>query len=471
MAFERLIVVSMKNHIYQFENQNRLQNEGGATGLVETGELADVYMLWWDDEYMKLLKSVQVVVDVFKRFKDYINNICEEISTEKAMKILKLDCMRGQAMPEADANFTANLLCKLANSVDDMITFTVDTPDMNQDNKLPMLDVKVHLDPENMLIHEFYEKSTKSKNIVLANSALSWPKKRNIHTQECLRILKNTSVCLGEQIQNMHLSRYMLKMKMAGYNSRFRGEIVKSTKNAYKIWLGQKKNGQFLYRNREEMVKAKKLKNRDSHTWWQKSNCKENEKQFTSILFVPPTPKGELAKMLKKREMELNLNSNMNIKIIEKGGIKVKSLLVDKNPFKTSKCLISNCPFCNEDKILKICDSNKMSCSTHNFGYSISCSECPVTYEGESHRKAAIRAREHNRDLENNNLSSPLVKHMQQYHPQGTTFKFKIVSKFSDALTRQSEESVRIQSSAPACMNSKAEFNAPPITRISVETT
>ena len=70
--------------------------------------------------------------------------------------------------------------------------------------------------------------------------------------------------------------------------------------------------------------------------------------------------------------MELNLNSNMNIKIIEKGGIKVKSLLVDKNPFKTSKCLISNCPFCDEDKILKICDSKKMSCSTHNFGYSIS---------------------------------------------------------------------------------------------------
>ena len=91
LAFERLIVVSMKNHIYQFENQNRLQNEGGATGLVETGELADVYMLWWDDEYMKLLESVQVVLDVLGRFKDDINNICEEISTEKAMKILELD--------------------------------------------------------------------------------------------------------------------------------------------------------------------------------------------------------------------------------------------------------------------------------------------------------------------------------------------------------------------------------------------
>ena len=106
-------------------------------------------------------------------------------------------------MPDFDANFTANLLCKLANSVDSMISFTVDTPGMSQDGILPMLDVKVHLDQNNFLVHELYEKSTKSKYVVLANSAPNWPKKRKIHTQECLKILKNTLVCFGEQIQNI----------------------------------------------------------------------------------------------------------------------------------------------------------------------------------------------------------------------------------------------------------------------------
>ena len=159
----------------------------------------------------------------------------------------------------------------------------------------------------------------------------------------------------------------------------------------------------------------------------------------------------------------------MNIRIIEKGGIKMKNLVVDKNPFEPKKCSISNCPFCNNGKTLKICESNRMHCSTHNFGYTISCSECPMKYEGESYRKAAIRAREHDRDLEKGDLNSPLVKHLFQNHPQGATFKFRINRKFHDALTRQSEESVRIQSSAPACMNSKAEFNAPPIPRIIVE--
>ena len=42
-------------------------------------------------------------------------------------------------------NFTANLVCELAKKVHEMITFTFDTPHMNADKKLPILDVKVHL--------------------------------------------------------------------------------------------------------------------------------------------------------------------------------------------------------------------------------------------------------------------------------------------------------------------------------------
>ena len=43
---------------------------------------------------------------------------------------------------------------------------------------------------------------------------------------------------------------------------------------------------------------------------------------------------------------------------------------------------------------------------------------------------------------------------------------FKVTGKFFDALSRQADESVRIQSSYGLVMNSKSEFNAPPIKRI-----
>ena len=63
-----------------------------------------------------------------------------------------------------------------------------------------------------------------------ADSALGWSKKRTIHTQECFRILKNTSVSLGEHIQNVNLSKYMLKLKMAGYSTTFSKKLSEAPK-------------------------------------------------------------------------------------------------------------------------------------------------------------------------------------------------------------------------------------------------
>ena len=101
------------------------------------------------------------------------------------------------------------------------------------------------------------------------------------------------------------------------------------------------------------MQDYKFVKKKNKEHWWQSHS--EGKKPFTSILFVPPTPRGELAKMLKKREVELNKNSDMNIRIVERGGPKMKHILVKKNPFPPKKCDINFCPFCNEDKNIEIC--------------------------------------------------------------------------------------------------------------------
>ena len=46
----------------------------------------------------------------------------------------------------------------------------------------------------------------------------------------------------------------------------------------------------------------------------------------------------------------------------------------------------------------------------------------------------------------------------------------EITGSFKDALTRQAEEAVRIQARKPSeIMNSKSEFNHPPIARVIVE--
>ena len=310
-------------------------------------------------------------------------------------------------------------------------------------------------------------KPTKNRRVILASSALSWAQKRTIHTQECIRILRNTSVWLGEQVQNEHLNNYMKKLMNSGYSAKFRGEVVCSAKNAYMKLLALHKEGKNMYRNRGEMQQAKSSKFKKREFWWQ-SNI-GGKKPYTSILFVPPTPRGILAKMLKKREVELNQNSAMNIRIVERGGTKMKNILLQKNPFPPEKCQINFCPFCNEDKNIEICTKNKFHCSSHNVGYQIKCNTCNSVYHGETSRKVSVRAIEHCKDILKQNEESPLVKHLLLKHPEGSKFTLKVTGQFYDALTRQANESVRIQSSATACLNSKAEFNGPKLARISLE--
>ena len=254
---------------------------------------------------------------------------------------------------------------------------------------------------------------------------------------------------------------------LSGYSSKFRGEVVCSAKNAYKNLLSLQQGGKNMYRNRVEMLECKTLKKKQKEHWWQ-SDVK-GQKPFTSILFVPPTPKGVLAKMLKKREIELNKNSEMNIRVVERGGTKMKNILVQKNPFPPQKCQINFCPFCNKDKNIEISQENRFHCSSHNVGYVIECQSCKRVYHGETSRKASVRAIEHCKQVQKEDEESPLVKHIKLEHPGGSKFTLKITGQFYNALSRQANESVRIQNSAKASLNSKAEFNGPKIARISLE--
>ena len=94
---------------------------------------------------------------------------------------------------------------------------------------------------------------------------------------------------------------------------------------------------QLMYGSREwnhderHSMKVKKKIN-----WW---NAERSKTQYKSVLFVTPTPGGVLAKQLQKREEELNRNTEERIKIVEKGGLKIKkNILGSKNPFKTLSC-------------------------------------------------------------------------------------------------------------------------------------
>ena len=295
-------------------------------------------------------------------------------------------------------------------------------------------------------------------------------------TQECLRRLRNTKVELGPNVQNKHLNQFTLTLKNSGYGEKFRKEILDSALNAFDKMLADDKAGtKPMYRsrgwNREERQKAKLNK---KHDWW---NSKKSKTQYKSVLFVAPTPGGVLANELRKREADLNRHSHERIKIVEKGGLKIKDILSSKNSVKNSKCSKETCPLCKDSTFVKVNpEKNQLPCNSNNVGYRWRCLNCQENetvkvYEGESGRSARVRGQEHLKDLEKKRHKSVLYKHVMNAHGnEEVKFEMEITKKFKDALSRQANEAVRIFSRPEnELLNSKSEFNHPPLARVVVE--
>ena len=75
------------------------------------------------------------------------------------------------------------------------------------------------------------------------------------------------------------------------------------------------------------------------------------------------------------------------------------------------------------------------------------------------------------KDLEKKREKSALYKHKLSDHPdEPVKFRMEITKKFKDALTRQANEAVRIYSRpSHETLNSKSEFNHPPLHCVVVE--
>ena len=127
-------------------------------------------------------------------------------------------------------------------------------------------------------------------------------------------------------------------------SNKYRKEILDSALNRFGKMLIEDRNGtKPLFRNRNwNLNERNDLKNRKKTNWFNNNKKKlENKSEivYKSVLFVPPTPRGELAKQLKQREAELNKNSIERIKIVEKSGLKMEDNLVKKDPFPDENCV------------------------------------------------------------------------------------------------------------------------------------
>ena len=138
---EIMIIATLENHIYKFGNEIRRHKEGGPIVLALTGEIADCYMINWDKEYLKKIKSIEIDPALYERFKDDITIVIRALEAGTRFKdgLLVVDLEKKITDGDkTDEEITMGVIQEVTDSVDNMIKFTVDYPGNYKSGTFPV---------------------------------------------------------------------------------------------------------------------------------------------------------------------------------------------------------------------------------------------------------------------------------------------------------------------------------------------
>ena len=136
-ALEIGINAVMNTHVYKFAGEIKAQKQGGAIGLELTGEIAGVFMSWWDKEMRKKMNENNIEVVLYKRYVDDINMVIEMNEEEKEDEVWRM-------------------IRETGNQIHESIQLEADHPSNHEDQKVPILDIKVWVETEgNHVMHEY----------------------------------------------------------------------------------------------------------------------------------------------------------------------------------------------------------------------------------------------------------------------------------------------------------------------------
>ena len=169
-------------------------------------------------------------------------------------------------------------------------------------------------------------------------SAVPLKTKRSALTQEVRRRLRNCHPDVPKSEVAEILSRFAQKMKNAGYNQRFRGQVINAGVLAHKQDLEICRTSEkLMFRSRKERIAQKKRSPGSQTKWWKK--VKEGEKVPLTAVKVPYTAGSELLKSFQ----EVTKRHNFPIKFIETSGYSLQNMLERSNPFREETCGRPDC--------------------------------------------------------------------------------------------------------------------------------
>ena len=185
--------------------------------------------------------------------------------------------------------------------------------------------------------------------------------KKNILINEVHRILQNCSSELEWEDIVPHLNYFVKQMIFSGYNISMRYKVMKKAIDIHKKKernRGENKNNRFVPSRevREERLKKKQEK---------KSRWSMKEGSHETIMFTEMTEDSEL-----KNRIQIAAKRNkIKIKVQERPGTKLKSIIQKSDPFSEKGCNRNDCAICQES-------TNKINCRTRGCVYELLCKQC-----------------------------------------------------------------------------------------------
>ena len=385
------------SHLYQFGGRTYHQKDGGPIGTRLSGSVARIVMIEWGRRLLTIMNENKIKVWLAAFYVDDVRLVTSLLEKGVRWDNKEKKFVRKVGWQEEDEKEninemqrTAREIRKAMNSIFMNIQFTMEIPEDFSDKRLPTLDFScwvenVHETGDSQgencrrskILYSFYEKPMNSPFCILENSALSDSTKISSLSQEVIRRMMNTHEQVPQAERNTIIERFITKLRLSGYRKDQVENIISAGLKGYEKKLEKcQKSGKDLHRSartteglryRKKLMEksnwfkqrkgeqekngerngAVKSKPGDMKGYVKKEKRKENSP--ISVLFVPKTPGGELARRLRQAETELEALTGDKVKIVEKAGTMVKRILTKSNLWAGGQCGRQECLVCSTE--------------------------------------------------------------------------------------------------------------------------
>ena len=344
--------VLWETYCYDFGGKTFLQKEGGPIGQRPTMAASRLVMEEFFLEYRRVLVKAGVKVMMVKVYVDDGRQLTtmlrkglrydRENNEYRWDMIAEEEDLLMEKQGESKDDFMARLCLPLMNAINDDLTFTAETASDFADGRLPTLDFSLRQREEGELTHSYYEKTMKSQVMLERDSAMSTKQKITIQANELTRRLYNIDEELpGKEEEVVEIvENFTRQLKNSGWNRKEAREMVVS---GYKGWRRRlerrKEEGANQYRSagislmtrsrkkltgredwfRDSGMKRKREDDDEEPRYWKKTKTNQGEERkkavkTISVMFIPCTRGGELAKRMREAEEELGKQTGYKIK-------------------------------------------------------------------------------------------------------------------------------------------------------------